>query len=797
MPLPLPNLDTRRWSDLVDEGRAIIPRYAPAWTDHNVHDPGIMVIELLAWLVESLMYRANRITDRDRRKFLSLVGYAPQPPEPARTTLGCALALGSGVVTLPSGVVFVADDGAGGSLSFTTTAPASLVEASLVALQQFDGATFLDRTRALRDELPLPLFGVNPAVPVPYDALTAPAFYLGFDLALPPGAAVTIHAAMQGSVAAEREALLAEAAAAAALCAPKPPLNCVPCVRADPWCADASPPGAVPGALAGGSSIPPLPPHHAVRLAWEWLASDGWHALDATAGDVIDDTRSLTLDGDITLRFPGAMIPGVIGAVSAPRFWIRCRMVKGPYESAPVALALIMNAVAVEQWADAFATYAIASATAVTGTITVGARQTLAFDLDATGTITSLAVVTAPTANAIDALVLAYTPSAALTPGAITLSLEAAGIGTGVPEDVVALAASPVSRGVARVWSVEPAGARTWQLSPDFDASRRTDATAVLHAEDGSISFGDGDRGRVPPAGAAILAAYAATSGVRGNIAPGRAWTLASSPMNTALLGTPAAIAAALDSIENPIAATGGADEESMDHAAGRAVSALWAHERLVQLSPIGVTLDQLDSDDVLAVDTPARATNLLDFERIARGVPGTRVRRARAWARLDSNVPCADASGTVTVVIVPELPLGAPTPSGGLIRAVRSYLDRRRVLCTRLLVVAPQYVIVSVTATVEALAGANPGRVAIDIRSALTIFLDPILGGPAGRGWPFGRDVFRSEVLALIDGVPGVDHVTSLELSAEGCDPQCNNICVSPTSLVASGLHSITMGSA
>jgi len=37
--LPLPDLDDRRWTDLVDEGRSLIPIVAPAWTDHNIHDP--------------------------------------------------------------------------------------------------------------------------------------------------------------------------------------------------------------------------------------------------------------------------------------------------------------------------------------------------------------------------------------------------------------------------------------------------------------------------------------------------------------------------------------------------------------------------------------------------------------------------------------------------------------------------------------------------------------------------------------------------------------------------------------
>jgi len=46
--LPLPNLDDRRWADLVDEGRTLIPVSAPAWTDHNIHDPGVTLMEMLA-----------------------------------------------------------------------------------------------------------------------------------------------------------------------------------------------------------------------------------------------------------------------------------------------------------------------------------------------------------------------------------------------------------------------------------------------------------------------------------------------------------------------------------------------------------------------------------------------------------------------------------------------------------------------------------------------------------------------------------------------------------------------------
>lgn len=61
MPIPLPNLDDRRWAELVEQGRALIPLYSPEWTDHNASDPGITLMELLAFIAEMDVYRLNRI----------------------------------------------------------------------------------------------------------------------------------------------------------------------------------------------------------------------------------------------------------------------------------------------------------------------------------------------------------------------------------------------------------------------------------------------------------------------------------------------------------------------------------------------------------------------------------------------------------------------------------------------------------------------------------------------------------------------------------------------------------------
>src|SRR5262245_41205421 len=73
MPLQLPNLDDRLYTDLVEEARQLIPAYAPEWTNHNPTDPGITLVELFAFLSEMLLYRLNRITATNGLSFLKLL----------------------------------------------------------------------------------------------------------------------------------------------------------------------------------------------------------------------------------------------------------------------------------------------------------------------------------------------------------------------------------------------------------------------------------------------------------------------------------------------------------------------------------------------------------------------------------------------------------------------------------------------------------------------------------------------------------------------------------------------------
>ena len=84
MTLPIPNLDDLRFqSDLVDEARKRIIRYCPEWTEYNISDPGITLIELFAWMTEMMVYRLNRVPEKNYLKFLEMLGFQMEPAKTA------------------------------------------------------------------------------------------------------------------------------------------------------------------------------------------------------------------------------------------------------------------------------------------------------------------------------------------------------------------------------------------------------------------------------------------------------------------------------------------------------------------------------------------------------------------------------------------------------------------------------------------------------------------------------------------------------------------------------------------
>lgn len=109
MPIRPPALDARSFEQLRDEALARIPVHTPEWTNFNASDPGVTLLELFAFLTESLLYRANQIPERNRLKFLQLLGLPLAPAQAARGVVQFANARGPlAVAAMPTGTVLTA-----------------------------------------------------------------------------------------------------------------------------------------------------------------------------------------------------------------------------------------------------------------------------------------------------------------------------------------------------------------------------------------------------------------------------------------------------------------------------------------------------------------------------------------------------------------------------------------------------------------------------------------------------------------------------------------------------------------
>ena len=81
MPLPSPNLDDRDFQSIVDDVKRQIGLRCPEWTDHNVSDPGVTLLELFAFMAEMTQFRLNQVPEKNHLKFLDLLGISLEPPE--------------------------------------------------------------------------------------------------------------------------------------------------------------------------------------------------------------------------------------------------------------------------------------------------------------------------------------------------------------------------------------------------------------------------------------------------------------------------------------------------------------------------------------------------------------------------------------------------------------------------------------------------------------------------------------------------------------------------------------------
>jgi len=224
------------------------------------------------------------------------------------------------------------------------------------------------------------------------------------------------------------------------------------------------------------------------------------------------------------------------------------------------------------------------------------------------------------------------------------------------------------------------------------------------------LAFGDGKAGAIPPSGQTISVTYLTTVGPAGNLAPHLITTL---PNPILVEGTPLEI-----SVDNPIAATGGAEAESHDHArrvAPATVRSTW------------------------------KAVTKADYQALCKAFPGV----AKAQV-LDLNDESSLRIYTVRVVIAPE---GGGAPSPQLKADLLAFLDARRMVTIDVGIDDPSYHPIPVTATLFL----YPDESEVTVRQRAMTALEEHFAFDAQT---FGRAVYTSDLIALLDGVSGVSHV-------------------------------------
>ncbi len=277
-----------------------------------------------------------------------------------------------------------------------------------------------------------------------------------------------------------------------------------------------------------------------------------------------------------------------------------------------------------------------------------------------------------------------------------------------------------------------------WVEVPDFYASGPSSRHFALDPVNGTVRFGDGERGAIPPVGQNNIRLVTVRShdGARGNV-KAHAVTVVRNPVGGL---------AAIKRVTNVEAAAGGSDLETLDDIRQRGPQRLKHRDRAVTLE---------------------------DFAWLAREA-SREVKNARCF-------PVTDAlgltkAGHVTVVITPESRDRKPVPGPALIRKVRSFLESHalaNLMADRNIhVKGPSFVECSVNITVTPLYPEQSDQVELAILKRLDDFLHPLSGGPERKGWDLGRDLYLSEISAEIEQVDGVDHVGAVTLS--GSIQQC-----------------------
>lgn len=299
-----------------------------------------------------------------------------------------------------------------------------------------------------------------------------------------------------------------------------------------------------------------------------------------------------------------------------------------------------------------------------------------------------------------------------------------------------------------------------WRKVTGFYLSGPRSRHYTLDRINGELTFGDGENGLLPPAGKDnIIMRDFQTGG--GEDANSVASPLAVKELKSSL--------PYIDKAFNVQNAVGGSD--------------YWSLEETMEFGP-----QSIKSRDRAVTTEDYEWMTLQQFSQLARA------RCLPTMAPADEG-GLAFKPGAVTITVVPKSSDTMPQPSRGLIKLIKEYLKEKALGNIYddddIYVIGPGYKQIHMKTQVRASLPEESSIVEQRIRTELEAFFHPLTGGEEENGWDFGRDVYISEIYAVIERIDGVDHVESVEFTDY---PGATNISIDDESLVAAGDIEIEM---
>lgn len=752
MPIEPPRLDDLRYDRLVEELIRRIPVHAPEWTDYNDSDPGITLIQLFAYLGEQVGYRLNRVPEKNHVELLKLLGVRLKAARAARTRLAFLLADPAATVAtrLTRGGRARPKDGDPPPV-FETDADLDVVPAEPRALlttlnPYLWDLRLLNAATGQREPAPKPADlpakspgplsrwhgvswdGKSPKLKdLPLEPLPAardssqPYLWIGLDLnpALDAGfrgVRVTLSVQFDDDE--------------------QPRLDGV----------------ATCGAAQPAEAAPP-------PVTWLSYYDAPAGAMARVPGRIDDTTARFTRSG--TLRFS---VPLGFGPIPKDRFVDLVDAVVPSPQQGCGGLAQGFSA-EVKQFSPSVAQIDLAKLqTALTKAVTdsqaaaQSAKPPVPHPVppelrDPAKLKGWLRLGPLDFSQAVPRVRM-LTFNAVAATHAVTVRNELLGRGDGRPGQELRLGHGNVLAGTLELGVQEESGAGAllvpWTEVDSLDGQDPFARVFELDREAGTLRFGDGRNGRIPGlvanGGAIVALAYRHGGGKNGEKAAGTITSLE-------------AAAAGVSGVTNVVAATGGADAETLPEAKLRARKEL---------------------------STRSRAVTAGDFEWIAAQTPEVRV--ARAWivplrrpqkgpvpappaARCGPPLPAGPlgldaalvAHGAVSVVVVPDEAGPEPLPTPSFLEKVCRHLDRHRLVTTEVYVVPPQYArLCRARAEVKGAPGYTRLQLQEAVEARLARYLHVLTGGADGKGFPFGGQLHAADLVALVLGSGGIERVES-----------------------------------